>query len=55
MSSSTVPVEGNNFSVLETVLKVADGLVELEALDGACHVVAVLVVGPQISNSAFSG
>jgi len=55
VSGATVADEGDNFLVLEAVLEVADGLSELQALNAASDVVAVLVVSSQVSNSAFSG
>jgi len=55
VSGTTVPYKGDNFPVLEAVLKVADSFVKLKALDGAADVVAVLVVSSEVSNSAFSG
>jgi hypothetical protein len=55
VSSTTIPYEGDNFSVFKAVLKVADSFVDLETLDGTSDVVAVLVVSSQVSNSASSG
>jgi len=55
VSGASVPVEGNNLGVFETVLKVADSLGELQALNCASDVVAVLVVSSKVSNSALSG
>ena len=55
VSGTTIPVEGDDFCVLETVLKVADSLVELKPLNCAGNIVAVLIVSSQVTNSAFSG
>ena len=49
-----VPSERNNLGVLENVLHVLDGSVELHALGGASDFVSVLVVSAQVANSALS-
>ena len=52
--ASSVPAERNNLFVLETVLHVKDGSLELHALGGAGHFVSVLVVGTQVRDPALS-
>jgi len=55
VSGATISVEGNDFSVIETVLKVLDCFVELKAFNSLGDVIAVLVMSSQVSNSATSG
>ena len=53
-NTSGESAEGDNLLVLETVLVVLNGSVQLHALDGASRLVCVLEVSSQVRNSAFS-
>jgi len=55
VSGTTIADEGDNLGVGKAVFEVADSLVKLKAFNAASDVVAVLVMRPQVSNSAFSG
>lgn len=52
--ATTIPSERNNLPVLKDGIHVLDRFIELPALDGASHLISVLVVGTQVRNSAFS-
>ncbi len=45
----------NAISVLENILKVLDGLLEVQTLDSSSGLIGVLEVSSQIGNSALSG
>jgi hypothetical protein len=49
------PSEWNNLFVLENVLQVSDGLLQVPALHGAGNFVSVLEVGSEVSNLALGG
>lgn len=49
-----VASEGDNLLVLKAVVQVHDGPLQLQALDGTCHFVSVLVVSAEVADSALS-
>jgi len=54
-NTTRVASERNNLLVIETVVHVAEGSLELETLAGAGDIVSVLVVSSQVRDSALSG
>ena len=52
--ATAVSAEGDHLLVLEDVIHVRDGPLQLHALRGAGHLISVLVVGTQVRNSALS-
>ena len=52
--ATAVSAEGDHLLVLEDVIHVQDGPLQLHALGGAGHLISVLVVGTQVRNSALS-
>ena len=53
-NAASVASEGNNLSVLQDILHVLDGTLQLHALGGSGHFVSVLVVGTQVRDPALS-
>ena len=51
--TTVVASERNDLSVLDTVVHVLDRLLQFPALNAACHIVSVLVVGTEVTNSAL--
>ena len=52
--TTVVASEGDDLSVLKSSVHILDRLLELPALHGTSHIVSVLVVGTEITNSALS-
>ena len=53
-NATSVPSEGDDLFVLETVVHVCDGSLQLHALGGAGHFVSVLVMCAQVGDPALS-
>lgn len=52
-NTSGVPTERNNLFVLQTVVHIVNGRLELQALGGAGHFVSVLIMSSQVRDSGL--